>query len=146
MTIYNVYVELEDAYGRMGRKSYTTANSVVDFAAAQAAASALCDDLASLTEMDILAYTVSLRSSYSDTVTPGANKDEGLTMVLRKSDNTKDVIKVPAPVSSLFDGYGNVDIADVDIASYLVHFMTGGNFTFSDNEQAIQLLSGHLDK
>jgi hypothetical protein len=42
--------------------------------------------LAVLTEMRILAYHVSQRIVFTDAVTAGANKDEGLNLTLRKAD------------------------------------------------------------
>ena len=145
MPNYQVSYELVDAYGRSGRKVFETA-VLADFPAALASASGLANDLANLTEMEILAYTVSQRVAYNDTVTPGANKDEGVTLVLRKEDNYKAVIKVPAPINSIFDGMGNADIVDAIVSAFASNFLTGGDFVFSDGEQASALLSGKLDK
>lgn len=146
MPSYMVTYEMVDAYNRRTRKTFHTVDTIADEAAAQAAAAALATDLANLTELDILAYNVSLRTVYTDTVTAGANKDEGVTFVMRKVDNFNDDIKVPGPINSIFDSNGNVDLTDAAVAAFLANFLTGGDFTFSDGEQATQAIRGTLDK
>jgi len=146
MPQYSVSYDLVDAYGRPARKTFETKSTMADFTAAAAAAAALAGDLAGLTEAEILSYTVSLRTTYNDTVTTGANKDEGLTLVLRKEDNFKGILKVPAPINAVFDGQGNADITDAAITAFVSNFLTGADFVFSDGEQASVLLSGRLDK
>lgn len=145
MTTYLVSYELVDAYGRSARKAFETAD-LVDFSAALTAASGMGADLAGLSELDVLSYTVSQRVPYTDTVVPGANRDEGVTFVLRKEDNKKASIKVPGPINAIFDGLGNADITDGAVTAFLANFLTGGDFVFSDGEQATVILSGVLDK
>lgn len=146
MPQFTVTYDMVDAYGRSARKTYETKATMADFAAASAAASALAADLAGLTEAEILSYTVALRSTYSDSVTTGANKDEGVTLVLRKEDNFKGVLRVPAPINAIFDAQGSVDITDAAVTAFVSNFLTGADFVFSDGEQASALLSGRLDK
>ena len=146
MPAYTIRVELVDAFQRDGSKVYETITSIVDEAAAVAAAELLMTDLAALTEMDILAYTVSRRVVYTDSVTGGANRDEGLTAVLRKVDNHKGTIKVPAPIDSVFNLDGTLDLTDTIVTDFFGNFLTTGQWTFSDGEQASSLVSGRLDE
>jgi len=146
MPQYLVSFEMVDAYQRSARKSWHTVDTLADETEALAAAAALASDLAGLTELDILSYTVSQRVVYTDTVTAGANRDEGVTLTLRKVDNYKDDIKVPGPINSIFDTEGKVNLADAAVTAFVSNFLTGGDFVFSDDEQAIALLYGTLDK
>lgn len=143
---YLVNYDLVDSYGRSIRKTYETKATMASFEDALTAASALAGDLKAITGAQILAYTVSYRVTYTDTVVAGSNRDEGATLVLRKEDNRKATMRVPAPINTIFDGNGNVSIVDTGVTGYTLNFMSGGNFTLSDGEQAVQLLSGTLDK
>lgn len=144
MPQYKVAYAMVDSQNRSVSKTFETAN-LADFAAATTAASGLATDLGNLTGARILSYSITERTVYTDTVTSGANRDEGLTLVVRKTDNFKDIIRVPAPID-VFDGNGNVDVTNVAVAAFVSNFLTGGDFTFSDGEQAAELLSGSLDK
>ena len=146
MPSYLVTFEMVDAYQRSARKSWQTVDTIADETEALAAAAALATDLGNLTELDILAYTVSPRVVYTDVVVPGANRDEGVTFQLRKVDNYKDDIKVPGPINSIFDGEGSVILTDAAVTAFIANFLTGGDFVFSDGEQATALLKGSLDK
>jgi len=146
MPKFNVTFELVDAYGRSARKSYETTESMADFSAAATAAAALAADLAGITEAEVLSYVISHRSTYSDSVTVGANRDEGATLVLRKEDNFKGVLRVPAPINAIFDAQGNVDITNSAVTNFVANFLSGADFVFSDGEQATAILSGKLDK
>lgn len=150
MPEFQVTYELVDDYNRSGRKTFLTASSTADFAAAAAAAAALAVDVAVLTEMRILAYSVSQRIAYTDAVTAGANRDEGVTFTLRKPDNLKDDIKIPAPINSIFDELGNVITSPslpAAVSDFLDNFADGtGSFTFSDGEQWSEFVKGVLDK
>lgn len=146
MPQYYVSFDMVDAYQRPARKSWYTVDTIADETAALAAAAGLATDLANLTELDILAYTVSQRVVYTDVIVAGANRDEGVTLVLRKVDNYKDDIKVPGPINSIFDSEGRVNLADAAVTAFVSNFLTGGDFVFSDDEQASALLYGSLDK
>lgn len=140
----DVSFQMVDSQNRAVSKTFQTAN-LADFAAVSAAASALATDLGNITGARILSYTINIRTVYTDNVTAGSNRDEGLTLVLRKSDNYKDILRVPAPID-VFDGNGNVDVTNVAVTAFVSNFLTDGDFTFSDGEQATELLSGSLDK
>lgn len=146
MPQFSVSFDMVDAYGRTARKVYETSATMADFDAASAAAAALATDLAAITEAEILSYTVASRSIYNDTVTTGGNRDEGVTLVLRKEDNFKGILKVPAPINAIFDSQGNVDITNAAVTAFVSNFLTGADFVFSDGEQASALISGKLDK
>lgn len=146
MPEYSVTFEMLDAYNRRTRKTYHTVSTMADETAALAAAAGLATDLANLSELDILAYTVGQRIVYTDTVDAGANKDEGLTLTIRKVDNFNDDLKVPGPINSIFDANGNADLTDAAVSAFVANFLTGGDFTFSDGEQGTIAVKGVLDK
>ena len=148
-TTFRVDVVLEDDYSRQTRKSFELAeisdvDAGAEFIAGRAVAVALVTDLAALTEMRILSWEISERVAYSDSVTTGANVDEGLTLVVRKPDNYKAILKVPGPINSVFDAEGKADITDASITAYYANFTA--DVTLSDGELATELLSGRLDK
>lgn len=146
MPEFIVTFEMVDAYNRRTRKVFHTVDTMADYDAAVAAAAGLATDLANLSELDILAYNVSGRTVYTDTVDVGANKDEGVTFTMRKVDNYNDDIKVPGPLNAIFDTNGNVLPANGLVTAFLANFLVGGDFTFSDGEQAQNLVRGSLDK
>lgn len=146
MPEYTVRFSMVDAYQRTASKSFTTVSTMADETAALAAAAGLATDLANLTELDILSYEISQRVVYTDTVDAGANRDEGVTFQLRKVDNFLGDIKVPGPINAIFNGDGSVDLTDAAVTAFISNFLTGGDFTFSDGEQATSLIKGSLDK
>jgi len=144
MPTYVVRYTLVDSEGREGTKTFETQN-LADYAAALVAADALADDLAVVSGAEILRYSISEILTYVDAVTAGSNKDEGVTLVVRKTDSMRDVIRIPAPTKTYLDGSGNVDITDAGVLSYFDNFTSSGDFLFSDGELAVTLLSGKLD-
>jgi len=149
MPMFKVAFELVDAYNRTGRKTFETLATTADFAAAAAAAAALFVDLAVLTKMRVLAYTISQRITVTDAVTAAANKDEGVTFTLRMVDLFKDDLKVPSPIDAIFDANGAVITSPIPTAvtDFLAHFEAGtGVFTFSDGEQWSEFVKGTLDQ
>lgn len=141
---YVVTINYVDGENRGGSKSFEGVSA--DFAAASTAAAGLVEDFAGLCAARVLSYSVSVRTVYNDTTDAGANRDEGITLVLLKTDNYKGVLKVPAPISGITDGNGNVDITDAAVSAFVSNFLTGAAFRFSDGEQGSELLSGKLDK
>jgi len=146
MPVYEVSFEMVDAYQRSAKKAWETVSTIADETAALAAAAGLATDLGNLTELDILAYTVKQRVVYTDTVVAGANRDEGVTFQLRKADNFRGTIGVPGPINGIFNPDGTVILTDAAVAAFISNFLVGGDFTFSDGEQAVALLRGTLDK
>lgn len=141
---FDVTIAYVDAENRPGTKVFS--GTAADYPAAAAAAAALTADFAGISAARVLSYSVSVRTVYTDTVDVGANRDEGITLVLLKTDNFKGILKVPAPVTGLTDGNGNVDITNAAVTGFVSNFLTSAPFTFSDGEQASELLSGRLDK
>jgi len=150
MPIFSTMFELVDDYNRNARKTFKTTEATADFDAAAAAAAALFVDLAVLTELRILAYTISQRVTVTDAATSGANRDEGVTFTLRMEDLMKDDLKVPGPINAIFDENGNVITSPAlpaAVSDFLANFSaTGGAFTFSDGEQWVEFVTGKLDK
>lgn len=149
MPIYGLYVEMVDAYNRPTSKRFESTD-LADYDAAAASAAALLTDLAVLTECRILASTVSERVAFTDAVTAGANKDEGVTFTLRLPDNKKDSLSVPGPINAIFDANGMVITSPsipVAVTNFLDNFADGaGDWTFSDGEQWTEFVKGTLDK
>jgi hypothetical protein len=151
MTVFNLTVVLEDAYGRATRKNYETEDiSGVDvgaeFLTARGFAATLMTALGNFSEARILSWDLGERVVYTDTVDAGANVDEGATIVIRKVNNKKAILKVPAPVNSVFNPDGTIDITDAIVTAYEAHFRVTGGFTLSDGENSTEILSGRLDK
>ena len=145
MPEYIVTMELQDSENRRGRKVYKTQAGVVDHVAAVTAANSLAVDLSALTELEVLAHTVSLRTIYSDSVDAGANIDEGATFSLNKTDNYRASHKVPGPVAAVRNGDGTIDVTNAAVTDYFDNFKAAGDFTVSDGELIDAVLSGTLD-
>ena len=143
MAEFGVGYTLEDAYGRVATKRFTVA--AADHATAVTEAGNMAVDLAGVSEAQILWYTVQEKTVYSDSADAGANKDEGITLVVRKADNEKAVIKVPAPINAAINPDGTVDLANALVLSFTNNF-TSGVFRISDHEVVTEVLSGTLDK
>lgn len=150
MTVFTLAVTMRDAYGRIARKRYETEDIVgvdvgAEYLTAQGFATTLLAALANLTEADVLYYNLGREVTYTDTADAGANKDEGITILGQKLDNKLVVIKVPAPVNSVINVDGTVDITDALVTAYTNHFNVSGGFTLSDGENINALISGRLD-
>jgi len=146
MTEYICSVELQDAYGRKTTKRYQSDPAVADFTTALSIASDLVDDLAALTELRVLAYTVGQRTIYADSESTGANKDEGATLVVEKTDNYRAVLKVPGPIQSVRVADGTIDISAAEVAAYIANFADGATrWSLSDGEYLTGIVSGRLD-
>lgn len=146
MPAYTAYFELMDSYNRKSSKEFKTVDTVVDFAAALALAAALASDIAGLSGLEVLAYTVKQRTVYTDTPDAGSNRDAGVTFSMRKTNNQNDVIKLPGPITSVIDPDGSIDLADAAVTAFIGNFLSGADWTFSDGEQATSVISGQLDK
>jgi len=146
MPAYRVTFVYTDSQNREGRKVFQTVDDLADFAAAEAAAAALYTDLAALMDAEILRYEIAGETVVSDSGGATSNKDTGITIQVRKTDTRRDVLKVPAPVSGLLDGNGNLDPANVLVVGYVGNFQAAGSFTFSDGEQVESIVGGYLDE
>lgn len=151
MTVFTLNVTLQDAYGRTTRKLYKTEDIVgvdvgAEYLTAQGFATTLLTALSNLSEAEILYYNLGREVTYSDTADPGANVDEGMTALARKTNNKLVVLKVPAPVNAVFNPDGTLDVLDAVVTAYTNHFIATGGFTISDGENIVALVSGRLDK
>ena len=148
MPEYRLYLEMVDAYNRPTSKTFEGTFGDYDTAAADAAA--LATATAVLTEARILSTTLSERLPFTDAVTAGANKDEGLTLTLRKPDNKKAPLHIPAPINAIFDANGYVITSPsipAAVTNFLAFFQDGsGGWTFDDGEQWTEFVQGVLDK
>lgn len=142
MAIFNLTVQLGDDYGRNTHKHYEL--DVTDFATAVTECGLFLIDLAAITKLEVITYTIAQKTAYSDSVTAGANKDAGVTLSVRKTDGEKAIIKVPDLVAGLVLGDGTVDIAAATIIAFLDNWISD-NFLVSDGEVVEALLSGKLD-
>ena len=139
-------VEMVDSMGRKARKSFVSSPDVADFDAATTAAAGLVADLAALSELRILAYTLGQRTVYADTFDAGANKDEGLTLVVEKTDNYRAVLAVPGPIQAVRNSDGTADVSNAAVAAYIANFIDGADlWTLSDGEFITGVLSGRID-
>lgn len=143
MPVYQGSVTLRDAYNRQTTKRYEV--DAVDHTTALAEFNALCVDLAALSMAEIISYTCGLKTAYTDTVTAGANLDAGITLSVEVSTGEKATLKVPAPVASVINTDGTVDVTAALVADYVDNWITG-NFLVSDGEEVSTLLSGKLDR
>lgn len=151
MTVFSLHVTLVDDFGRITRKQYKTedlsgADLGAEYLLANTAAGNLATALAALSNAGILYYNLGREVTSGDTVTANANIDQGLTAVARKLNNKLTVLKVPAPVISVFNPDGSLDILDALVTGYTDLFKVGGDFTTSDGENITDLVSGRLDK
>lgn len=148
MPEYRAYIEMIDDYNRQTSKSFESV-TLADYAAAATSLAALVTHLAVLTECRILATTLSERIPFVDAATAGANKDEGVTFSLRKPDNRKAPLQIPAPINAIFDANGYVITAPAlpaAVSDFLAHFEDGvGDWTFNDGEQWAEFVQGTLD-
>ena len=151
MTVFNVHFTLRDAFGRRTRKMYQTEDISdldvgAEFLTAYNEAALLMADLQALTLAEVLYYTVQAQVAVVDTADVGANIDEGITLVVDKSDNKAAILKVPAPTLTVVNADGSVDITAGAVTNYHDNFTTSGKFTVSDGEKATALISGRLDR
>ncbi len=146
MPVFQLTVGMIDDYNRKTTKRFESVATMADFPAALAAAATLITDLGNIGEARILWYEVGQRTIYTDSVTVGANIDEGVTFTIEKEDNNNAPLHLPAPINAIFDGDGNVILTDTAVTAFISHFLTGGNWTFNDGEQGNRLVRGKLDK
>lgn len=143
MAVFDLKVTAIDAYTREFRKEYQF--EATDFAAAEPIAASFLTALGNLIGGDILRYTLSVDTTYTDSVTALANKDEAILLTFMKEDNRKATIRVPTPIKSDYvNADGSVDLTDAAILAYAAFFIAGP-FYLSDGEIATSLLSGKLE-
>ncbi len=143
MAEYRLAISMADSYGRAVRRSFTL--EAIDQPTAMTAAGTFISDYANATGADILWYQVGEEITYTDAATAGSNRDEGATLVMRKADNKKATVNIPAPEATLFNADGTVDLADTVVTALMGHFLSGV-VRISDHEVVTALVEGRLDK
>jgi hypothetical protein len=152
MTQFYATFLMGDDYGRRTRKTYQTEDfsgidAGADFLSAQAAAQALQADLSAVSELDVLSFQIRYEETVTDTVTTGANVDEGATLVVSKVGSTKRAnLKVPGPVAGVRNADGTINITATEITNFIANFQAAGDFLISDGEVLDDVISGRLDK
>lgn len=142
---FKLTVKMEDAYTRRTTRRWDV--EALDFATALAGVPAHLTALANLSECKILSYTLGQETSYADTVDAGANVDEGVTfsVSIAGSPEKRASQKVPAPVKTIFNSDGSVDLTNGLVTAYAANFLSG-LILVSDGEVVGAFESGRLDK
>lgn len=145
MPEYKLSVAMRDAYTRDARKSFDVV--AADYATAQTNAANFLTDLAALSMLQVLDYSLTEKTDYSDTVTALANRDEGVTfsLTIAGQPGKKAVTKLFGPEKAIFNTDGTVDLTDALVTAYFTHFLSGF-VRVSDGEQVGTLESGRLDR
>jgi hypothetical protein len=143
MAEFGLSITMDDAYQRRTVRGFTI--EAVDHAAALTAAGLFLADYADATGCDILWYKVAEKVVYTDTPTAESNKDAGVTISVRKADNEKAPIKIPAPEAAYLNPDGTVDLTDTIVTQLASHFLSG-TIRVSDHEVVTAFLSGRLDE
>lgn len=142
MPSFPTVVSLIDAYNRPVKKSFEI--FAADHAAAKLVAATVMTAFANITESRILYYTISEKVVFSDTVTVGANRDEGATVSVLTTDNGKATIAFPSPINTIFDGNGNIDLTNATFTAFMAPFLDG-DVLVDDGETVAEIVSGSLD-
>ena len=142
MAQFPLNISYVDAYQRRGVKSFLL--EAVDYVTALANAALFVPELAAAMMGDILKYSVHTDVIFSDTVTPLANKDEGITISCDLGGGKTAALKIPTPVKSVINPDGTVDMTDVIITDLEATYVAG-KVLISDGETVIAFLSGKLD-
>jgi len=143
MALFQATVTLADSFDRRSTKRFE--GDFADFATAQSALVLLVSDLDALSMAAVQAYSVGQKDDYAGSLVAGANLDAGITLSVLKADNEKAVLKVPAPVLTVVNADGTVDITDALVTDYTDNW-TAGTWKVSDGEEVTDLLSGKLDR
>jgi hypothetical protein len=150
MPQYVLSVNMRDIFNRETRKEYRSLPNVADFTAARAGAVALIAELQSLSLCGVTRWTVGEEVAVNEVPADDSNVDAGVTFRVRKSDGRKDSMKVPSPLTTIFNADGTVNTANDDVLEYVAQFITGsGIWTISDGEQltnAQAVIGGSLDR
>lgn len=142
MASFSCSISMIDAYQRPIRKEIEI--EAADHAAAKTIAGAFMTDFAAATEARILYYIVGERVTYTDVVTAGANRDEGMTVTVLTQDNERANIKVPCPINAMFNEDGSLDQANSTWTALFANYLSG-DVRVNDGEIATETIKGSLD-
>lgn len=143
--IAQVSVTFLDDFNKQYHQRWTT-KDLADFPTIQTAVSGLLTDLGNIVAARILRYSINIITAYTDTADAGANRDEGLVIVLEKENTYRDVLRLRAPITSIFDENGQVPVTDTALTALVSNFLTGGDFRFSDGEAAAGVVKAYLEE
>lgn len=145
MPEYNLSVQMQDDYLRRTTKRWLV--SAVDYATALTNAALFITNLSAITGCDVLAYSLATPVQVTDTVTAGANLDAGATFStsIVGFPAKKASQKVPAPVASIINTDGTIDMTDAIVTDYTANFISGFVLV-SDGETVDTFDSGRLDR
>lgn len=142
MATFPTTYAMVDAYGRSVTKTLDLV--AADAPAAVTLAGQVAADLAGVSGARILAYTVKVRTTYTDVVTAGSNRDAGATISVRTADNERAIFTIPAPEATIFNTDGSVDLVDSAFAAYAANYVNGVVLV-DDGEVVTEIISGRLD-
>lgn len=145
MPKYKLGVTLKDAYNRKTTKEYGI--EAADIATASTLSAAFVSDMAVISMARVLEYRVSDVTDYTDTVDAGANVNEGLTFSLSIGGvaNKSGYTKVPAPIKTVVNSDGTVDMTATAVSGFASHFLSGFVLV-SDGEVVDSFNTGKLDR
>lgn len=145
MPNFTATVTLQDGKKRQTTKRYETKTDVL--ATAQLAVLALAADLLAVSDLGIVTVTYSLGDdTEASSAEATSNVDVGATFRCRLNNTKVAAHKVPGfPMAKVAPG-GSIDVTDADVAAYFANFESAGEFTVSEGNHIIELLSGQLDK
>lgn len=143
MAKFGLRVSFEDAFTRRGSKRFEL--EALDFPTALINADAFVVSLAAAMGADILVYCVSDDVLFTDSVTAGANLDEGITISVDLGGGKRAALKIPTPEGAYINTDGTVDMANALITAVEAHY-TAGKVLISDGETVLDFLSGKLDR
>ena len=143
MAQFFVGVTYVDAYTRKGTKEFEL--SVADHATALTRAASLVGALAGIMDGKILKYSVRQDVAYSDSLTAGANKDEGISISCDLGAGKTATLKIPAPDKSVINADGTLDLTDAAVTALESEYLSG-EVVISDGETVLDFLKGTLDK
>lgn len=142
MPTYDATIVMEDDFNRKYRTSLNI--SAADVGAAETVLAAQAVLMSNVTELEVLWTTLSIKTVITDTVTAGANKDEGATFSVRKANNERSPVRIPGPIQAMRLGDGTIDLTNTDVIAYFAPYLNG-DILVSDGELVTEVKSGKLD-
>ena len=144
MSLWKAGFTAKDSFNRLTTRE--TQIEALDYVAALAAAAAWVGACQNIMLAEILKYKVWQDTAFIGTLGAGANVDAGVTFSFEIGAIPGKVAatKLPAPILTIFDANGAVDLTDAGVTAYASEIT--GDVRISDGEQATALKSGKLDR
>ncbi len=143
MPIFETTWIIVDDFKRRTRTTYK--QDAVDFDEAIVNEDDMSNALSGLLGGAVIQVSTAQVTDLVDVATANSNIDEALTFQFGLGGAKTASRKTPAPLKSYLDGTGNVDLADPLVTAY-TDLVVGGPFLISDEEVALAVNSGQLDK